>query len=156
MKKLVVLFMLMLTMTGCQSLGSNFVEGMEDRVRLKWAEEWKPAVMEELENAVAEGKEAAIKEALAKVDVYKAEQDAKLESIGVKVSDFDTNKDGSVSGTESLALLQSIKAKNDAAGNPLSLWEIMMAVAAAYVPLTGAKELAKKKMNGTGDGTQPA
>ena len=146
----------MFTMTGCQSLGSGFVEGVEDRVRLKWAEEWKPAVMEELEKAVAEGKEAAIREALAKVDVYKAEQDAKLASIGVKVEDFDTNMDGSVTGVESLALLQSIKAKNDAAGNPLSLWEIMMAVAAAYVPLTGAKELARKKMNGTGDGTNPA
>ena len=151
-----MLSLLMFMMTGCQSMGSEFMTGVEEKVRLRWAEEWKPALIEELANAVANGKETAINEVLAKLDTYKAENNAKLDSIGVKVEDFDANQDGKISGAESVALLKEIKTKNDAAGNPLSWWEIAMALAAVYVPLTGAKELARKKLNGTGNGTKPA
>jgi hypothetical protein len=149
MKNLILVFLL--AMTGCQSLGSDFVEGVEEKVRLRWAEEWKPTLTLELENAITKGKESTINEVLSKLEIHKTENNAKLENIGVKVENFDTNNDGRVTGMESVALLKEIKAKNKAAGSPLSLWEIIVALAAAYVPLTGAKELARKKLNGIGN-----
>ena len=53
-------------------------------------------------------------------------------------------------------MLKEINDKNEDSPNPLEWWEIILALGAAYVPLTGAKELARKKIGGTGDGSKPA
>jgi hypothetical protein len=148
----------MLSLNGCVSstvreATAAAVAEAENQMRLHWAEEWKPALLEEAKNLTQEAKEAAVQTAVVELEKYKAENEGRLERIGLQVENFDTNQDGQVSGAESLALLKAIQEKNKDVPNPLEWWEILLAVGAAYVPLTGAKELAKSKMNGTGDGS---
>lgn len=158
MRQLVILALMVLTLNGCvSSMARDATQSAIDeagkQVRLKWSEEWKPALIAEAKTLTQEAKDEAVKSAVLELEKYKKENEGRLERIGVKVENFDTNKDGKVSGSETVALLKEIKAKNDESPNPLEWWEILLAVGAAYVPLTGAKELARKKMNGTGDGS---
>tara|TARA_R100001244_G_scaffold25113_4_gene25579 strand:+ start:41477 stop:41947 length:471 start_codon:yes stop_codon:yes gene_type:complete len=153
MKKIAILIVLLLTFTGCVSSAvSDAIDSADQKMRLKWQEEWKPQLIAEAKGLAGEAQEAAVAAAVIQLDKYKLESEGKLERIGVKVEEFDANKDGQISGVETLALVKEIKAKNDKSGDPLGWWEILLAVGGAYLPLTGVKELAKKKMSGTGDG----
>ena len=143
MKKLIFLGLMVLSLNGCVGLA---VDSLEEKIRLKWAEEWKPALTQEMKDAISEGKEVALEQMAHQVDKYRLESSAKLEAIGVKVEQFDTNQDGQVAGPEMVAMLKDIKDKNDKAPKPLTWWEILMAVVAAYVPATGLKEVARKKL----------
>ena len=146
--------LLVLGLSGCITpMVQDAVDAASDQVRLKWAEEWKPALLAEVKDTVAESKDRAVAEMNLQLESYRTKTDGKLESIGVKVENFDTNNDGKVSGTESLALLQEIKARNEENGNPLSWWEIVAALGMAYLPATAGKEFVKSKLNGTGDGS---
>ena len=156
--KLLAILTLILSLNGCISSAAreataSAISEADNQIRLRWAEEWKPALLEEAKNLTVEAKEAAISAAVIELERYKAENEGRLERIGLQVENFDTNQDGQVSGAESLALLKAIQEKNKDAPNPLEWWEILLAVGAAYVPLSGAKELAKSKMNGTGNGS---
>jgi len=151
-------------MSGCISAAAknataSAIEEADSQVRLRWAEKWKPALIAEAKSLTEEAKAEAIKQAkgakdaaissvVLELEKYKRQNEGRLDKIGVKVENFDTNKDGRVSGKESLELLKEIRKKNSESPNPLEWWEILLAVGAAYVPLTGAKELARKKMDG--------
>ena len=141
-----------LSLNGCVGVVQDAIDAADEKVRLKWAEEWKPALMAEVKNSLEEGREFAAEQMSVQLESYRAQTNGKIESLGVKVEDFDTNKDGQVSGVESLALLQEIKAKNEEQGNPLEWWEIAAALAMAYVPMTAGKEVLKAKVMGTGKG----
>lgn len=146
-------------MQGCVSSAvKDAIDSADEHVRLKWSEEWKPALIEEIDQAKTEAKDAALREAIEKIDNYKELNDQKLRQIDVRVEDFDSNKDGRITGQESLALLREIKQKNEQNGNPLSWWEIMLLMAGSYLPLTGGKEFLRSKMakKGTGDRSQQA
>ena len=152
--------LLLLSLNGCISATvkdatRSAIAEADSQIRLRWAEEWKPALIAEARGLTQEAKEAAVATAVIELEKYKRESEGRLERIGVKVDNFDTNNDGRVSGHESLALLREIQAKNKKSPNPLEWWEILFAVGAAYIPLTGAKELAKSKMNGTGSVSKP-
>ena len=156
MKRILILIALILSMSGCVSTAARdataaAIDEADKQVRLKWSEEWKPALIAEAKNLAKDAKDNAVQSALNQLEQYKKENEGKLEKIGVKVDNFDTNNDGRVTGAETLALLKDIREKNEKNGNPLSWWEIMLAVAGAYIPLTGAKEIARKK-TGTGNG----
>lgn len=144
-------FILMLSLNGCVGVVQDAIDAADEKVRLKWAEEWKPALMEEVKNTISQGQEFAVDQMSIQLEKYRTQTNGKLEQIGVKVADFDTNKDGRVSGAESLALLKEIKAKNEEQGSPLEWWEIAAALAMTYIPVTGAKEALKAKF-GTGKG----
>lgn len=144
---------IILSLNGCIGAAvQDAIDAADEKVRLKWAEEWKPALMEEVKNSLEEGQEFAVEQMTVQLDSYRTQTNGKLEQIGVKVSDFDANKDGQVSGAESLALLQEIKAKNEDQESPLEWWEIVAALAMAYVPMTAGKEAIKAKVVGTGKG----
>lgn len=158
MKKLQMLFILMLIvgMQGCvTSAVKDAVNTADKQVRLKWSEEWKPALIKEMRDTVVESKEAVLKQSTIELAKLRKDQEDKLKSIGVKVENFDANNDGKISGAETLALVREIKAKNDKSKDPLSWWEILAAVGAAYLPLTGAKEMAKSKISKPGNGGVP-
>lgn len=143
-----VTILLVLSLQGCvSSMVKDAIDAADEHTRLKWSEEWKPALMEEIKSTGTEAKDAALREAIEKIENYEQLNDEKLRQIGVELDTFDQNQDGRISGQESVQLLQEIKAKNDAAGNPLSWWEIFMIVAGAYVPLTGGKELLRSKIS---------
>lgn len=149
----------MFSLQGCvSSTVRDAIDTADEHVRLKWSEEWKPALMAEISTASTEAKDAALREAIEKIESYEKLNDEKLRQINVDIKDFDENKDGRITGKESLALLQEIKQKNEKSGNPLSWWEIMLLMAGSYLPMTGGKELLKSKMakKGTGDGSKPA
>jgi hypothetical protein len=155
--KLLAILTLLLSLNGCVSSVKDAtaaaVEEAQNQVRLRWAEEWKPALLEEAKTLTQEAKEAAVTTAVIELEKYKASNEGRLERIGLQVENFDTNQDGQVSGGETVELLRAIKEKNEESPNPLEWWEILLAVGAAYVPLTGAKELAKSKISGTGNGS---
>ena len=148
-RTLLVLFLLF-GLTGCVSdMMQTAVDAAGNEVRLKWAEEWKPALLAEMKDTVKDSKELVVTEMSAQFETYRASTNGKLEQIGVTVENFDRNQDGVISGAETLELLQDIKAKNESNGSPLSWWEIVMALAVGYVPVTSAKELLKKKFAST-------
>lgn len=159
MKKLILALLLTISLTGCVSPAvRSALESVEDHITLKWAGEWKPALQNELDETIDEARQQLLAQAVAQIDGLETKMEGKLETIGVKIDNFDTNQDGRISGGETLALLQEIKSKNDESPNPLSWWEIMLALGAAYIPTTAAKEALKSKMSkmsGTGDGSQP-
>jgi hypothetical protein len=147
-------FILMFSLNGCvSSIVNDAIDQADEKIRLKWAEEWKPTLLKEVKDTVSEGKELAVKEVSVQIEKYRSQTNGKLERIGVKVEEFDKNQDGKVSGVETLALLKEIKTKNEENGDPLSWWEIVAALAMGYLPATAAKEVVKKKLNGTGDGS---
>lgn len=154
-RSLIILSLLLIFgLSGCISpIVRDAIDAADEQVRLKWAEEWKPALMEEMKDVVAESKDRVIEEMNLQLENYRAKTDGKLESIGVRVENFDSNRDGKVSGAESLALLQEIKARNEEQGSPLSWWEIVAALGMAYLPATSLKEVVKSKLNGAGDGS---
>ena len=153
MRKIAIMAVLLFSLSGCISSAiSDAVDSADQKVRLKWQEEWKPALLAEVKSTISDTKEAALKEMTVNLEKFRTETTGKLATIGVKVENFDTNGEGRISGAETLALVKEIKAKNDDAPTPLKWWEIIAALGAAYLPLTGAKEMAKSKMAGTGNG----
>jgi hypothetical protein len=156
MKKFIAAVVLMVSMTGCQSFGSGFVEGVEEKVRLKWAEEWRPAIEAELASELAEAKESVLNATTAQIELQEEKTKARLASVNVRIEDYDRDQDGKVTGAESAELLAALKAARDEDGKPLNWIEILMAVVLGYGGTTAGKEWVKSKMTGTGDGTQPA
>ena len=157
MKKFLILIAMLFTLNGCVSSAVNdAIDSADQKIRNKWNEEWRPALISEVKSTILDSKKIVLTEVKANLEKYQAQTTGKLEKIGVKVENFDENQDGRISGRETLALVREIKAKNDKAPNPLSWWEILLAVGGAYLPLTGAKEMAKSKISGTGNGEQPA
>lgn len=137
------IILLVLCLNGCISNSvQEAIDAADEHARLKWSEEWKPALIAEMRSTVDQAKESIAIEIDGKLLEYRG----KLDTIGVKVEDHDTNQDGRMQVGETLALLRDIKAKNDRAPQPLSWWEIIAAVGAAYLPLTGAKEMTMKAM----------
>ena len=140
------MFMLFLPLVGCQSLGSEFVAGAEEKLRLKWAEEWKPALQEEMAKGLDSAKESVLKETAAQIELQESVITAKLESVNVRLLDFDKNNDGKVTGEESAALLMALKDAKDKDGKPLGWYEILMAVVLGYGGTTAGKEWVKSRM----------
>ena len=155
MKSPIILSLLLIFgLSGCITpMVQDAVDAASDQIRLKWAEEWKPALLAEVKDTIADGKDRAVDEMSLQLEQYRAQTNGKLESIGIKVENFDRDKDGKVSGVETLELLQAIKAANDEKGSPLSWWEIVAALGMAYLPATAAKEVVKSKLNGIRDGS---
>lgn len=147
---LIVGALLLISLNGCVSATKDVtaaaLEEAESKMRLKWAEDWRPALMKEAQELAIDAKEAAVTAAVVELEKYKLENEGRLAQIGIQVENFDLNQDGQISGAETLALLKEIKNKNESSPNPLEWWEILLAVGAAYVPLTGAKELARSRM----------
>ena len=158
MKKLIILLMLMLpvTMTGCQGFGSAFVDGAEERIRLRWAEEWRPAIEAEIASELANAKESVLAQTEAQILLQEAKINADLQSVNIRMEDFDKDKDGLVTGAESVRFATALKAAKDENGDPLDWYQVVMAVVLGYGGTTAGKEGVKSKMKGTGDGTQPA
>lgn len=158
---IILLIVLLLPQTGCISAAveeavTTAVSTAEEQMRLRWAEEWRPALAAEAQDlassAINEARlyatnaaENALSSAMIELERYRAENEGRLERIGVQVEEFDANNDGQVTGAESLALLQDIRSKNAASEDPLAWWEILLAVGGAYIPLTTAKEALKSK-----------
>jgi len=151
MRKLLLILLLIIPLNGCVAPAvRDALQTAEDHITLKWAEKWKPAIRAELDKTIDEAKQQLLAQAVAQIDGLEAKMEGKLETIDVRVENFDTNQDGRVSGMETVALLQEIKSKNDESPTPLSWWEIMLALGAAYIPATAAKETLKSRMNGAG------
>lgn len=151
MKNLVIVLAILMT-AGCQSVGNDIVNGVEEKIRLKWAEEWKPALKAELQNTLDDASDAVLKEAYIRLEHQEEKMQAKLESVNIKLEDYDTNKDGSVSGVQEVtALVKDLKESRDKDGKPLSWIEILMAVILGYGGTTTGKEILRSKMNGNGD-----
>jgi len=155
MRHFILAILLVVFLNGCVSSAvRGAIDTAQDHIALKWADEWRPALQEEFDTAITDARQELLARTVTQIDGLEAKLEGKLETIGVRVDDFDTNQDGRVSGAESLELLREIKSKNEDSPNPLAWWEIMLALGAAYVPTTAAKEALKSKMaKGTGDGS---
>lgn len=164
MKNLVILLILLLPMTGCvSSMVQDAIDAADERIRLKWAEEWKPDLQNELKGVVGDSKDALLEQVLSKLDSQEDKIQAKLDAVNIRLKDFDSDGDGSVTGMETLALVRELKAAKDQNGNPLSWAEILGAVVLGYGGTTAGKEWVRSRLvkngnghaNGTGDGSRP-
>lgn len=144
--------------TGCvSSMVEDAVDAAGDQVRLKWAEEWKPALaselreqmnqgkdvlLSELKAQVSEGKDVVLSQVLERLEAY----DDRLAKMGIDVASHDRDQSGKLEVHEMYGLLREIKEKNENSPQPLSWYEIMVIVAGAYLPTTALKETLKSKM----------
>jgi hypothetical protein len=132
---------------GCvSSVVQDAIDAADERVRMKWAEEWKPALIAEVKNSVAEGKDQVLEEMVRRLEAY----DDRLEDIGVDIRSHDTDLDGRIQLNEMYSLVKDIKEKNEKAPQPLSWYEIAIIVAGAYLPTTAVKEGLKSRMKNSG------
>lgn len=144
---IMIVIFLILPLTGCVgSAVENAINTADQQIRLKWSEEWKPALLAEVKETADDTKKEAIQAALDKIELLQDSNEEKLAKLEIQLEDFDSNKDGKLQTGETLALIQELKTKNDAMGNPLSWWDMLIIVASAYLPLTGTKELLKSKL----------
>lgn len=156
MNRFAVLFILMVSLTGCQSLGAGFVEGAEEKIRLKWAEEWKPALQAEITDSLTDARQELLTQVNNQLELQEVETRARLDSVNVRLEDFDKDADGKVTGTESAELVAALVAAKDSDGKPLNWYEILMAVILGYGGTTAGKEWIKSRMKVNGGSTQPA
>jgi hypothetical protein len=156
MNRFAVLTVLVLSMTGCQGIGSDFVSGAEEAIRLKWAEEWKPALKAELTSSMSSAQDALLVKVTSDLEHQEEVLTNRLASVNIRIEDFDKNKDGNVTGAETTEFVAALKSAKDEDGNSLGWYEMLMAVVLGYGGTTGAKEWMKSKMGGTGNGTQTA
>lgn len=144
MNKYIIIAILTLILTpGCKSVGSNFVEGVEDKIKLKWVEEWKPSLEAQLFDSLANAKETILKEANSKLELQEEKVKSKLAELNVKLEDFDRNGDGRVTGLESAELVAELKSKH---GNEIDWYQILLAVIVGYGGTTAGKEWIKSKL----------
>lgn len=136
------LLIITFTLSGCISSSvQEAIDAADEHARLKWSEEWKPALIAEVKSTISETKDNIIDQMAAKLETYSS----KLDKIGVDPKKFDSDNSGELELAELVPLMKEIKAKNDQSSNPMPFWEIMLAVGATYLPLTGAKEMLLKK-----------
>lgn len=151
MKYYVIILILLLSLTGCKSIGSSFVEGAEEKLRLKWSEEWQPALKDELTESMDHVKDSILKETYAQIERQEEKIMDRLESVNVKLEDYDRNQDGRVTGVETIELVAALRAAQEPqGGTPLGWFEILSAVILGYGGATGAKEVIKSKMKNNG------
>lgn len=142
-----ILLLTVLSTTGCvSSMIDNAMDAAQEQVRLRWAEEWRPALMEQLNREIETVRNNTLSEAVERIENFEDQTDTKLESIGLKFENYDGDSDGRLQIGEAVTLLRDIKTKNDAAGNPLSWLDILMIVIGGYLPSTAAKEFLKGKI----------
>lgn len=137
---------MLLPLTGCESIGSNFVDGAEERIRLKWSEEWQPALKDELAKSMDNVKDSILKETYSQIELQEQKLMSRLESVNVKLEDYDHNKDGRVTGSEAVELTAALRAAQDSQGKPLDWLEILGAVIIGYGTTTAGKEYLKSRM----------
>lgn len=143
----VILLLAALSTTGCvSSMIDSAMNEAQEQVRLRWAEEWRPALMTQLNQEIETVRNNTLSEAVERIENFEAQSNTKLESIGLRFENYDGNSDGRLQIGEAVALLRDIKTKNDAAGNPLSWLDILMIVIGGYLPSTAAKEFLKGKI----------
>lgn len=128
---------------GCiSSAVQDAIDTADERVRMKWAEEWKPALIAEIKSSVIEGKDQVLGEVLERLEHY----DDRLREIGVDAQSHDVDMDGRLQLSEVYSLVKDINEKNKNAPQPLNWYEIAAIVAGAYLPTTALKEGLKSKM----------
>lgn len=134
-----LLLVCILAMTGCSSLASSLtrdsIDAADAKLRLKWAEEWKPAVLAEAKSLGDDALQAALNAATTKLQSSVDLQTAKLDALGVakNANPLVTLKDAIGANAQKPPAQQ------------LPFWELALAVAAAYLPLTTAKEALMKR-----------
>lgn len=129
------LLLVLVFVTGCSSIVDNAVDAADAKLRLKWSEEWRPAVLAEAKSLGDEALKAALDSATQKLQNSVDLQTAKLDTLGVakNADPLVTLKDALVANSQKPPEQQ------------LPFMEIVLAVAAAYVPITTAKEVLLKK-----------
>ena len=154
-KKLALILILISSTVGCKAFTSGMLEDAEQHLRLKWAEEWKPSLKNEVAESISKTKDVVLSQVLDALEHQESNIDARLASVNVQLENFDSNKDGYVTGAESLQLLKQLKEAKDEDGNPLSWPEILMAVILGYGGTTAGKEWVKSKMTPNGATSDP-
>lgn len=157
MKWLIALF-LVVNLNGCVSgMVQDAIDAADEHVRLKWAEEWKPALEKEVAESLSGSKDYILERALTAVEGQEERLVARLDQLNIKMEDFDEDKDGLVTDSEVLVMINELRQAKDADGKPLGWYEILMAVVLGYGGTTAGKELIKSKIKkGTGSGTSVA
>jgi len=143
-----VLIIILFSLNGCISTAvKDAIDTADEHVRLKWSEEWKPDIKKEIAKEAKLAKDEALKKVITRIEKYEESNKKKFEKLQVDPKDHDRNDDGKLQFTEALTLYQELNAKNKAAGNPFSWWEIILLVIAGYIPTTAGKEYLKNKMS---------
>jgi hypothetical protein len=145
------------SLTGCVSgMVQDAIDAADERVRLKWAEEWRPALEGELLESLAESQGFVLDRMLVELEGQEEQIEARLAAVNVRIEDFDEDQDGLVTDAEALTMVNELRQATDEHGNPLGWYEILMAVILGYGGTTAGKEWVKSKMtSGTGDGSVP-
>lgn len=151
-----LLLVLILNLVGCVTpLAEEAIDVADKRIRLRWAEEWKPSLKNELSNALGESQNLVLERALSELEKQEGRIETRLSEIGFHIEDFDEDKDGFVTDAEAIKMVGELRSATDAQGNPLGWYEILMAVILGYGGTTAGKEWIRSKVKkGTGDGTK--
>ena len=137
---------LMLSLTGCASMVQNAVDAADAHVRLKWSEEWKPALKDELFSSLSEVQRTALEKTLDTIEEKEMDLEKRLAEFDVRLEDYDKDKDGYVTSTEVATMVSDLSSKG------VEWIDILLAVILGYGGTTAGKEFLKHKLRGTGDG----